>query len=205
MYRRFGLPYEQRIFAAVHEMGALARLHICGNTNRILADMAASGADIIDIDWMVDMRRAGEVFGDGPAVCGNFDPVAVMLQGTPRRGRAGDMGLYGNGWSAQPQRSRLRDSGWHASREPGSPGARLASGQPGLKIVLERGIISPFRMKGEFPMIRNFGPTELIIILVIIILLFGVGRIGKISKELGGGIRAFPRRLEGRRRSESRR
>jgi len=29
------------------------------------------------------MRRAGEVFGDGPAVCGNFDPVAVMLQATP--------------------------------------------------------------------------------------------------------------------------
>lgn len=40
-------------------------------------------------------------------------------------------------------------------------------------------------------MIRNFGPTELIIILVIIILLFGVGRIGKVAKELGGGIRAF--------------
>ncbi len=83
MYRRFGLPYEQRIFAAVHEMGGLARLHICGNTNRILAEMAASGADIIDIDWMVDMRRAAEAFGNGPAVCGNFDPVAVMLQGTP--------------------------------------------------------------------------------------------------------------------------
>jgi MtaA/CmuA family methyltransferase len=83
MYRRFGLPYEQRIFDAVHAMGALARLHICGNTSRILADMAASHADIIDIDWMVDMRRAAEVFGSGPAVCGNFDPVAVMLQGTP--------------------------------------------------------------------------------------------------------------------------
>ena len=39
-YRQFALPYEQRIFAAVHEMGALTRLHICGNTTRILADMA---------------------------------------------------------------------------------------------------------------------------------------------------------------------
>jgi len=37
----------------------------------------------------------------------------------------------------------------------------------------------------------NFGPTELIIILVIIIVLFGVGRLGKIGGELGGAIREF--------------
>lgn len=37
----------------------------------------------------------------------------------------------------------------------------------------------------------RLGTTELIIILVIVLLLFGVGRIGKIAGELGGGIRAF--------------
>lgn len=37
----------------------------------------------------------------------------------------------------------------------------------------------------------NFGPTELIIILVIVIVLFGVGRISKIAGEMGSGIRAF--------------
>ena len=84
LYRQFALPYEQRIFAAVHEMGALTRLHICGNTTRALPDMAQSGADIIDLDWMVDLRQAVQVFGLlGPAPCGNFDPVAVMFQGTP--------------------------------------------------------------------------------------------------------------------------
>ena len=40
-------------------------------------------------------------------------------------------------------------------------------------------------------MFGSLGPTELIIILVIVILLFGVGRIGKIAGELGGGIRSF--------------
>jgi sec-independent protein translocase protein TatA len=40
-------------------------------------------------------------------------------------------------------------------------------------------------------MIPRLGPTELIIILVIVILLFGVGRIGKIAGELGKGIREF--------------
>jgi MtaA/CmuA family methyltransferase len=87
-YRRFALPYEQRIFAAIHEMGALARLHICGDTTHILADMAETGADIIDIDWMVDMSRAAATFGPHQSVCGNQDPVAVMLQGTPEMVRA---------------------------------------------------------------------------------------------------------------------
>jgi uroporphyrinogen decarboxylase len=83
-YREFVLPCEQRVFAAVKEAGAIPRLHICGNTNHLLPDMASSGAQIVDLDWMVDLRRAAEVFGPlGPAPCGNFDPVAVMLQGTP--------------------------------------------------------------------------------------------------------------------------
>lgn len=83
LYRQFALPYEQRIFAAVHEMGGLARLHICGNSTRILADMVESGADIIDIDWMVDMGQAAQAFGARAAVCGNQDPVRVMLDGKP--------------------------------------------------------------------------------------------------------------------------
>lgn len=83
MYRRFALPYEQRIFAAVHEMGALCRLHICGNTNRIVDAMVESGADIIDLDHMVDMAGAAARYGDRIAFCGNFDPVAVMLKGAP--------------------------------------------------------------------------------------------------------------------------
>ncbi len=82
MYQRFALPYEQRIFAAVRAMGVLARLHICGNITRILPFVAQCGADIIDVDWMVDLAAAREICSPA-AVCGNFDPVAVMLQGTP--------------------------------------------------------------------------------------------------------------------------
>ena len=87
MYRRFALPYERRIFDAVHERGALARLHICGDTSHLLGLMPDSGADIIDVDWMVDLGAAAEAFGGKAAVCGNFDPVAVMLQGTPEQVR----------------------------------------------------------------------------------------------------------------------
>ncbi|MCB9135544.1 MAG: twin-arginine translocase TatA/TatE family subunit [Anaerolineales bacterium] len=38
---------------------------------------------------------------------------------------------------------------------------------------------------------------ELIIVLVIVVLVFGVGRISKIGKELGSGIRAFREGLKG--------
>jgi len=43
----------------------------------------------------------------------------------------------------------------------------------------------------------HLGGTELIIILVIIILLFGVNRIGKLGGELGKGIREFRAGIKG--------
>ncbi|HSO26691.1 MAG TPA: twin-arginine translocase TatA/TatE family subunit [Anaerolineales bacterium] len=45
-------------------------------------------------------------------------------------------------------------------------------------------------------MIGRLGPTELIIILVIVLVLFGVGRISKIAGEMGSGIRAFKEGLQ---------
>jgi MtaA/CmuA family methyltransferase len=85
MYLKYGLPYERRIFDAIHEMGAIGRLHICGDITAILSHVVRTGADIIDVDWMVDIGQAAAAFGDGPALCGNFDPVAVMLYGTPEQ------------------------------------------------------------------------------------------------------------------------
>lgn len=43
----------------------------------------------------------------------------------------------------------------------------------------------------------HLGTTELVIVLVIIILLFGVGRIGKIAGELGKGVRDFQAGIKG--------
>lgn len=43
----------------------------------------------------------------------------------------------------------------------------------------------------------HLGQTELIVILVIVLLLFGAGRIGKIAGELGSSIRSFKAGLGG--------
>ena len=46
-------------------------------------------------------------------------------------------------------------------------------------------------------MFGRLGTVELVIILVIVIVIFGVGRIRKIGGELGGGIKAFKDGLQG--------
>ncbi len=46
-------------------------------------------------------------------------------------------------------------------------------------------------------MLPRLGPMELIILLVIVVLLFGPGRIGKIAGELGKGIKSFREGLGG--------
>jgi sec-independent protein translocase protein TatA len=45
-------------------------------------------------------------------------------------------------------------------------------------------------------MIGTIGSYELLIILILVVLLFGVGRIGKIGQELGHGLRAFRQGLK---------
>lgn len=45
-------------------------------------------------------------------------------------------------------------------------------------------------------MFGSLGTPELLIILAVVLLLFGVGRIGKIGHELGAGIRAFKQGLK---------
>lgn len=46
-------------------------------------------------------------------------------------------------------------------------------------------------------MFGRLGAPELIILLVIVLVLFGVGRISKIAGELGSGIRSFKEGLQG--------
>jgi sec-independent protein translocase protein TatA len=43
----------------------------------------------------------------------------------------------------------------------------------------------------------SFGLPEIILILVVVLLLFGPGRIGKVAGELGSGIRNFRKGLQG--------
>ena len=82
-YKKFALPYQIKLLSAIREMGAKTKLHICGDVTPFLEYLPAQHCDIIDLDWMVPLDRAALLFGDKCALSGNYDPVAVLLQGTP--------------------------------------------------------------------------------------------------------------------------
>jgi MtaA/CmuA family methyltransferase len=84
LYTELVLPLQQKLIAAIHEEGASVKLHICGNIINIINSMAKSGADIIDVDWMVPLKDARLLVGPDITLCGNIDPSAILLQSTPQ-------------------------------------------------------------------------------------------------------------------------
>jgi uroporphyrinogen decarboxylase len=83
LYMEFAYDYEKKLIAAVHEAGGIAKLHICGNITELLDPLKTVGADILDIDWMVDFKAACEKFKGIASICGNMDPVRIIKDGTP--------------------------------------------------------------------------------------------------------------------------
>ena len=82
LYNEYGLPYDKALVKYIHDLGAKVKLHICGNITAILPLLVQVEPDILDIDWMVDLQKASEAFsGANTCVCGNIDPVAVLLRG----------------------------------------------------------------------------------------------------------------------------
>lgn len=83
IYHEFIWDYEKRMVDALHEMGAAVRLHICGNTSRILDGMGRLGCDVVELDFMVPITQARKQMGARQILLGNIDPVAVLRNGTP--------------------------------------------------------------------------------------------------------------------------
>jgi len=84
MYAELVLPLQQKLIAAIHQAGAAVKLHVCGNIKNIVQQMAKSGTDIIDVDWMVPLEKAREFSGSRITLCGNFNPAGVLLEGSPK-------------------------------------------------------------------------------------------------------------------------
>jgi MtaA/CmuA family methyltransferase len=78
MYREYVFPLHRDLFEYIHSLGALVKLHICGNITHLLPHLCSAGADIVDLDWMVDTDTAQAVLGDGIIRSGNLNPVAVI-------------------------------------------------------------------------------------------------------------------------------
>lgn len=80
-YMEFALPYEKRLVQSIHDHGALALTHICGNIENRVELIAQNGSDVVDFDHVcdIDILRAKV---PEKIYRGNINP-ALFAVGTP--------------------------------------------------------------------------------------------------------------------------
>ena len=93
LYTQFVLPCEQRLIAAIRALGVPVRLHICGNTKRIVEGMGQTGADIIDLDFLTPLGHARRAMRETQVLLGNIDPVRELARRHARIGGSGAGGV----------------------------------------------------------------------------------------------------------------
>jgi uroporphyrinogen decarboxylase len=80
MYREFSLPYLTRIARELERGDGAARapLILFGKGNAAhLEDLAASGADAVGVDWLIELGDAARRAGGRVALQGNLDPATL--------------------------------------------------------------------------------------------------------------------------------
>lgn len=82
-YRTFALPYARRVFEAVGRAGPVPRIYYAGESAGHLEDCPSVGAEVIGLDWRMDLGEARWRMGSAVAVQGNLDPAELL--GPPER------------------------------------------------------------------------------------------------------------------------
>jgi uroporphyrinogen decarboxylase len=75
-YKRFSLEYIHRIVSKLHRNGEPVIVFSKG-ANHSLNEIADIGADVVGLDWTIDMAEARNRVGDKVALQGNLDPSAL--------------------------------------------------------------------------------------------------------------------------------
>ncbi|MHB9038581.1 MAG: uroporphyrinogen decarboxylase family protein [Armatimonadota bacterium] len=83
MYRSLVLPRLKKFFSAMRRAGFPAALHQCGDSEAVLPEMVASGADILELDPSTSMKIAKQASMGKTTVLGMVDPANVLHRGTP--------------------------------------------------------------------------------------------------------------------------
>jgi MtaA/CmuA family methyltransferase len=83
IYDEFVWPYEKKLVEGIHALGGKVRMHICGNTRRILEGIGQLGCDIVDLDSLAPIAEARQKMGPATVILGNLNPVTVLRNGNP--------------------------------------------------------------------------------------------------------------------------
>jgi uroporphyrinogen decarboxylase len=95
-YEQFVLPATSRIFDRLADLG-VPRILFGVGTGQLLELMAASGADVIGVDWRVPLDQARARLGDAVALQGNLDPSVVLAGWGPTERKAKEILERGGG------------------------------------------------------------------------------------------------------------
>lgn len=75
-YRDFALPATQEIISALS--GSVPVIYYTKASNHLLPAVARSGANVLSVDWRVDLRELREQFGPRISIQGNVDPTVLL-------------------------------------------------------------------------------------------------------------------------------
>jgi uroporphyrinogen decarboxylase len=89
-YRDYVLPYTQRVVERAKSTGVPV-IFFGTDLNGMLPLLPATGADVIGVDWRIAIDDAWAQLGDGVAVQGNLDPVALFAPWPEVQRRAEDI------------------------------------------------------------------------------------------------------------------
>ncbi len=84
LYRQIEFPYERRFIQAVSSPDFPAALHICGDATLILADMVATGAPILELDYKTDMHKARQILHGKAVFLGPVNPELIWVSRNPQ-------------------------------------------------------------------------------------------------------------------------
>jgi len=71
------LPFTRRIFESTRALG-VPRIHFGTSTAGLLELIATTGADIISLDWRIDLDAGWQRIGHDRGVQGNLDPAVLL-------------------------------------------------------------------------------------------------------------------------------
>jgi uroporphyrinogen decarboxylase len=86
-YREYVAPYTRRAIEIARETG-VPIIHFGVNTSGMLEELRDAGGDVIGVDWRIELDAARSRLGDGVALQGNLDPVALLAPWESLRPRA---------------------------------------------------------------------------------------------------------------------
>jgi uroporphyrinogen-III decarboxylase len=93
LYRAFAADPLKTVIERFHDVGAIVAVHMCGQTEHLIGDLIASGADILEVDSPVDIPNLARRYGRPASWLGNIHPVDVVMKGPPARIRTVTRGL----------------------------------------------------------------------------------------------------------------